>query len=144
MAVMQLPSACDTLIVVAEFPICSLERLFSYWVEPDLLQQWWPSVAEVKPRLEGGYRFLWPQMNWCLYGKYTAFEPGKKLAFTWQWEHYATPEEVIVTFEALPAQGTKMTIVHGPYSDSEQGQKDRESHLEGWMYFVSKLQTLVS
>jgi len=143
MTIKQVPSTNETLIINAEFPTCSSEKLFLYWIEPDLLQQWWPPIAVVEPRLGGNYRLYWPQMNWCLYGQYTDFAPSKRLAFTWQWEHYPVTEEVVVTFKPFAQQGSSMTIEHGPYPDTEQGQEDRQNHLDGWMHFVTKLQTLV-
>lgn len=144
MTITHVPSTNDTLIIVAEFPTCSPEKLFTCWTQPDLLQQWWPPLAEVEQHVNGNYRLYWPKMNWCLYGQYTDFLPDKRLAFTWHWEHYPIPEEVVVTFEPLAQQGTRMTIEHGPYSNTEQSQEDRQNHLEGWVYFVSKLETLVS
>jgi uncharacterized protein YndB with AHSA1/START domain len=43
-------------------------------------------------------------MNWHLHGRYTSFEPGHKLAFTWHWDQ--EPENtsgtaVTVTFSSL-------------------------------------------
>ncbi len=140
MSVTQIPSANDTLVISAQFPTCSAGKLFEYWIEPHLLRQWWPPVAEVEPRVGGAYHLSWPEMKWHLRGCYTAFEPGLKLAFTWQWEHHAFQEDVVVTFEPLGEQGTTMTIVHGPYDNSKQSQEDRQSHLDGWLYFVAKLQ----
>ena len=143
MKVKQIPSTKETLVVEAGFPTCPPELLFDYWVKPDLIRQWWSPEAEIDPRLDGNYHLIWPQRNWHLRGHYTVFEPGEKLAFTWQWDHYSVQEKVIVSFEPLEPQGTKMTIVHGPYDDSKQGQEDRKSHLDGWMHFVSNLQNLM-
>lgn len=143
MSVTQMPSANDTLVISALFPTCSAGKLFEYWIEPYLLRQWWPPVAEVQPRVGGNYHFSWPQMEWHLRGYYPTFDPGKKLAFTWQWEHHPFQEDVVVTFEPLDEQGTTMTIVHGPYDNSKQSQEDRQSHLDGWLYFVTKLHDIV-
>ncbi len=87
-------------------------------------------------------RLSWPQMNWHLWGRYTVFEPGQRLAFPWQWEHmrYSLAKEVTVTFEPLALAGTRMTITHGPYSDSEEDRQARQEHLDGWLHFVARLQ----
>ena len=142
MSVTHIPSSDDTLIITASFPTCSAEVLFEFWIQPYLLIQWWPQVAEVEPRLGGAYHLSWPQRNWHLRGWYTLFEPGKKLAFSWQWDHHPVREDVIVTFEPLEEQGTTLTIVHGPYDDSKQSQEDRQGHIGGWLYFLARLQNL--
>ncbi len=143
MSATHLSSSNDTLVVTAPFPTCPLTKLFEYWIQPHLLVQWWPQVAEVEPRLGGTYHLSWPQMNWHLRGSYTTFEPAKKLAFTWQWDHHSIQEGVIVTFEPLDEQGTTLTIVQSPFDDSEQSQEDRRGHIEGWLYFLAKLQDTV-
>ncbi len=146
MAVVQIPSGKDTLIITAEFVNRPPVQLFDYWTKPNLLQKWWPPEAEVDPQLGGMYHFFWPQMNWHLRGHYITFKPEEELAFTWIWDHYPLVKEVVVSFEALASLsdsgGTKITIHHGPYDDSEQSQIDRQGHLEGWTYFLEKLQNL--
>ena len=49
-----------------------------------------------------------------------------------------------VTFEPLPDNdnGTKLTVTQSPYSDSTIGQVFRQSHLEGWLYFIGRLQNI--
>jgi uncharacterized protein YndB with AHSA1/START domain len=101
--------------------------LFAYWTQSDLIRKWWP------------------QRNWHLRGNYTAFEPGKKLAFTWRWDHdpeHIPVTEVVIAFVPLTDGGTRMTLTHDHFSDSAEGQEMRLSHLEGWEYFIGKLQDL--
>lgn len=143
MAVAQLPSGHEMLIVVAEFPSSAPEQLFDYWTQPALLQQWWPQKAELQPEVDGIYHLSWPQMNWHLRGRYTFFKPGKMLAFTWKWDHDApdaVEREVSITFEPLVHGGTSLMLTHGVYANTEEEQELRvEHHLAGWMHFLPRL-----
>ena len=140
MSVAQVPSDLIKAIVVGTFPACSPNQLFDYWITPQLLTQWWPSEAEIEPRIHGSYHFAWPQMQWHLRGHFTDFEPGKKLSFTWRWDHYPHTTQVVVDFEPLTESGTKLTVTHGEYRDSNEDQEARQGHIEGYLYFVGRLQ----
>jgi len=142
MPVTQASSTRDKAVLVGEFPHCPPEILFDYWTMPTLITLWWPPEAEIDPRLDGAYHFSWPKRNWHLRGHYTTFEPGRELAFTWQWDHYRNVTFVSVTFEPIPSGGTKLTVMHSPYSDSIIDQKARQGHLEGWLYFITRLQDI--
>ena len=76
-------------------------------------------------------------------GRFTDFEPGKKLAFTWLWDHYPHTTNVVVDFAPFAENGTKLTVSHGDYSDSNEDQEARQGHIEGWLYFVGKLQSCI-
>ena len=117
MAVTLLPPTNDKLVVVGDILSAAPDVLFAYWTQPDLIRKWWPQEAEIDPRPGGGYHFSWPQRNWHLRGNYTAFEP-------------------------LTDGGTRITLTHNHFSDSAEGQEMRLSHLEGWEYFIGKLQDL--
>ena len=145
MAVTQVPSTNDRLIVEAEFPSLSPELVFDCWTKPELLCQWWPQEAEVDGRVGGMYHLSWPKMNWHLRGRYTSYEPGKWLAFTWRWDHDeegTATREVELLFEEL-AGGTRLMLTHGPYTDAVEDQNVRMEHpWEGWKYFLGRLQDL--
>jgi len=142
MPVTQASSTRDKAVLVGEFPHCPPEILFDYWTMPTLITLWWPPEAEIDPRLDGTYHFSWPKRNWHLRGHYTTFEPGRELAFTWQWDHSPHVTFVTVTFEPIPSGGTTLTVMHSPYSDSTIDQAARLGHLEGWLYFVTRLQDI--
>lgn len=144
-SVVELPSTPDTLLVAVEVGRFTPEALFAYWIRPELLRQWWPQEAEIDARVGGAYHLAWPAMEWHLRGRYIAVEPGKRLAFTWHWDHDPAemPERrVEVGFEPLGAGGTKLTIRHGSYTDSPRDDEERAGHLEGWTYFLGRLQML--
>lgn len=137
----QLETGSDAVKVTATFPQFKPAELFRYWVEPQLLPKWWSPEAEIVPQMGGAYHLAWQSMNWHLRGQYIAFEPGKRLAFTWKWDHEPDlpTREVDVRFEAAPDGSTILTVTHGHYSDSEVDQEDRQSHLDGWMHFLAQL-----
>ncbi len=144
MPVMQVPSTPDKVVIVGEFPHCPPHILFDYWTMPRLITLWWSKEAEIDARLDGTYHLSWPKRKWHLRGRYTTFDPGKELAFTWKWDHLPSTTQVNVTFEPLPDNdnGTKLTVTQSPYSDSTIGQVFRQSHLEGWLYFIGRLQNI--
>ena len=78
-------------------------------------------------------------------GRVTAFEPGRKLGFTWKWDHdpeNAPPREVVVTFLQHGDGGSKAHIMHGPYAATRKEQDIRDEYMSGWDYFLRKLQKL--
>ena len=139
----EVSTATDRLVLACEYSVTP-DVLFRYWTEPELLTQWWPSAAELDLRAGGSYLLSWPQMGWNLRGSFTAVEPGQRLAFTWNWDHEPDlPErQVDVRFEPVDA-GTRLTITHGTYSDSDTDQQDRQSHLAGWQHFSTRLAEVV-
>ena len=146
MAITQLSSGLDKLLVEADFLSAAPHTLFNYWTQPALLQQWWPQEAQVVPQVGGAYHLSWPKMNWHLRGHYTSFEPGKQLGFTWKWDSdLQEPGErkVMIVFTPLANNGTRLLLTHGPYSATPEDQKLRiEDHLAGWQHFLSRLQQL--
>lgn len=146
MAVRDVSSGRDSIVIEAECPELGPTELFEYWTRPDLLKWWWPEEAEIDGRVGGAYHLSWPKMNWHLRGRYTQFDPGRALAFSWAWDHEPNVPETFVAIDFAPsgATGTRLRLEHGPYSDSELDQKQRDGHVEGWTYFISRLEALQS
>lgn len=147
MSVAQIPSSPELLLVAGEFPATPPQDLFAYWTQPELLCLWWPLEAEVEPREGGSYRLSWPTQGWNLRGRYTVFEPGERLGFTWRWDHDAEgagERQVMVIFGPLTTGGTRLRLTHGTYVDTPDDQELRiESHLVGWLHFLGRLQQTV-
>ena len=137
----QLPSGSNQMVVAADLAL-SPRAAFDHFVMPHLLALWWPPEAIVEPRLGGGYRMLWPSMNWELFGEFTAYEPSERLAFTWQWVHRPELPARAVDVRFLPADsGCRVVVTHGVYGDTAADQEDRQSHIDGWRHFLGQLQS---
>ena len=75
-------------------------ELFSYWIEPEKLKTWWPNEVTVDPVPRGRYRYEFAAGH-TLTGTFSDVEPGKRLAFSWRWEHETGREQrVVVDFDA--------------------------------------------
>jgi uncharacterized protein YndB with AHSA1/START domain len=132
----------DHLTIVADFPEKDPQIVFEYWVNPSLISEWWgPPLVRLDPKVGGGYAFQWPKQNWILRGEYTRFEPANTLEFTWKWDHEPGEpvRKVLVSFQKLDNR-TRMFITQGAYARSDTEQ--RKSHLEGWMFFIPRMQKL--
>jgi uncharacterized protein YndB with AHSA1/START domain len=139
-APVQLPSTNDRIVMTSQYPNITPELLFDYFVRPSLVNRWWASAAEVHARQGGTFHFAWDDLDLHLRGHYTFIERGKKLAFTWKWDHETrAPRSVTITFEPC-ANGTMITVVHKPYMPQEQ--QERKHHAEAWQYYLEVLQKL--
>lgn len=132
----EIPSPSDRAIVCGDFTAFSPEELFDYWTVPELVVTWWPKVAAVDPQVGGEYRFSWK--DYYLFGKYTAFDRGRHLGFTWAWSHQPTdlgdPLQVDLYFMPLE-EGTRLAIYHGPFTSGEADLAARQGIVEGWIHF---------
>lgn len=141
----QLLTAGDTLMITAEYQGIGPEELFGYWTQPQLLTQWWPQEAEIDPQVGGEYHLCWPGMDWHLRGRYYELTPGEKLGFTWKWDHLPDlPERSVeVVFQSWSGVGMALRITHSRYTDGENDQQERQGHLEGWTFFLTRLGEVV-
>jgi len=131
----------DRITIAADFPHLNPAKLFDYWTNPVLLRKWWPPAAELRPELGGTYHFSWPKQDWHLRGKFTMFDRGKALGFTWKWDHESVDvTRVTLLFDSMPNGGTSLTLHHEGYSKNAEGKGTRDEHLEGWKFFLGKLQ----
>ncbi|MDR3690197.1 MAG: SRPBCC domain-containing protein [Fimbriimonas sp.] len=135
------PSASDCLVLYGDFLNFTPEELFDHWVKPELLLLWWPKDVELDAVVGGMYRFGWPEQDWVLRGRYEAFEPGRRLRFTWHWDqHPADIDPMWVDVFFMPIdRGVRLSIFHGPYSESASDQGAKQGHLEGWIHFGMRL-----
>lgn len=140
-AIRDLSPGEDCLVFSVLYPNTRPEELFSYWTCPELLERWWAPVAEVEPKLNGSYHLSWPAGPWHLRGTYTAWDPGRKLGFTWKWDHDPddTPTLHVEVMLNRHDCGTDLTLVHGLYSASDRDRQARSEHRDGWTHFLGRL-----
>lgn len=115
-------------------------EVFAWFIEPDLLTQWWPERARVDARSDGDFELAWPSQNMRLLGQYLVVEPGSRLVFTWSFAHEAiAPRTVDVQFAAVDDQ-TRITIEHTHGDDPD----ERQGYIDGWKFFVGRLRDSLS
>ena len=116
----------------------SAESLFPWFTQPALLTKWWAEQATVDPQPGGTYEMYWSEINKRLTGSILVWQPGKHLAFKWQWEDEfeGADKRVDVIFGESHA-----TLTHSGYGDSDIDKKARQDHIGGWGYFLGLLQT---
>jgi uncharacterized protein YndB with AHSA1/START domain len=135
-------SSPSKLILAAEF-LATARELFTYFTKAELITTWWPQKAEIKP--DGSYHFTWPSMSWHLRGRFSSLEFSDTLSLTWKWEHEPKlSERTVVLYFTENGDKTILRLEHGTYSSSSEDQTDRQSHLDGWMYFLPELQKVLS
>jgi len=137
-------TSAHNIVISGRFPSYAPDLLFNFWVEPEQLQKWWPPQASVDPRVGGSYDFFWPKQNWHLRGRYSVFEPGKALAFSWHWDHEPDrPNRLVEVSFSVPGEGgSKLKLTQSGYDGSEAELKEQEGHIEGWMHFLNQLYNL--
>ncbi len=146
MSIVQLPSDEDTVVLLAEFPAIEPERLFAYWTDPELISEWWPNTAEIVPFVGGAYRLSFKgDREFTMRGHITIYEHGRALGFSWKWDHEPPelpPLQVDLTFTPRESGGAQLTLRHGPYSDSPEDQESRRGVMDGWHFFIARLQNM--
>jgi uncharacterized protein YndB with AHSA1/START domain len=116
------------------------ERLFPLLVEPASLQQWWPDVAELEPRLGGRVRMEFRGGESVVTGEVTRFEPPRAVAFTWiRGERPDVSTHVELTVTELGAERCRVEVVHSGW---EQAADLRPMHDAGWEHFLACLTAL--
>jgi uncharacterized protein YndB with AHSA1/START domain len=129
-------SSATRLVLDGNVPGASPREVTDHLTEPSLLTTWWPETAEIDPA--GGYVFGWPAMDWTLRGAFTVREPGRRVAFTWNWDHEPdVPERTVDIVVAAVDDGTEITISHGDYGPGDE--EERAGHVEGWQHFIGRL-----
>lgn len=124
------------LVLEGIIPVAAPEDVTSHFTDPNLITTWWAASAQVGP--DGVYVMRWPEQDWTLRGRYTENTPGRRVRFTWSWDHepLLPVRSVLVTTSASEA-GTHVTITHGDYGPDDV--QERHDHAEGWQYFFGRL-----
>ena len=114
------------------------ERVFKAWTEPEQMKQWWAPgdmtlpIAEAELRVGGIFRIGMREPGGAMHitsGVYREVVPNEKVSFTWQWEDWDDPVEMLVTLEFRDVEGgTELTLTHEFFPD----EAAREAHGEGW------------
>lgn len=130
------------MLVRADLPCTPPAVAFDRWTSPELLTRWWPESAELDLKVGGRYHFGWARADWHLRGEFVSVERPRQLAFSWRWEHHPESTTVVkVTFEPGFAGGSTLLVRQGPYGDSPGAIELRQSHIDGWLFFLPRLES---
>ncbi|HEV2449949.1 MAG TPA: SRPBCC domain-containing protein [Thermoplasmata archaeon] len=130
------------MLVRADLPRTPPAAAFDRWTLPQLLTRWWPESAEIDLRVGGAYHLSWTRANWHLRGEFVSVERPRQLAFSWRWDHHPESTTVVkVTFEAGLVGGSTLLVRQGPYGDTPGAIELRQSHIDGWLFFLPRLET---
>ena len=90
----------------------SPELVFKFFTDAALLQRWLCFQAEVDPRPGGGYAFNVTGSH-TTRGTFLVVEPGRRLVYTWLFDHVEPPlpTTVEITFSPL-GRGTRLRLRH--------------------------------
>jgi NAD(P)-dependent dehydrogenase (short-subunit alcohol dehydrogenase family)/uncharacterized protein YndB with AHSA1/START domain len=135
------------------------EKVFRAWIDPEAVKKWfvhkatvhWTKNPEIDARADR--HFSWSvasddndQEEFAFHGTYHEVEPGKKLAFTWEWqtlpiEGIDGPGMTLVTVEFLRQEdSTKVVLTQSGLPN----QAARNAHDKGWNRCVDGISKLFS
>ena len=130
-------------------PGCPPERALAAFTDPETLREWWGGELTITTAPGGPYIVHFGTLGQTMRGQVVSYEPGRRLEFTWAWDHEpgAPGRTVLVTAGALDGAGpggTELTVLHGPHGDDAAEQAVRGDHREGWEYFLARLGQLLA
>lgn len=122
------------------------EAVYRALLEPEALNRWIASTAEVEPKVGGRYTYGWkyPMDGREVAGGPTrilALEPNRKLVTDWpDWRGDASVTGQTITW-LLDAEGsgTRLTLIHGGFGRTT----DQSDYRFGWGGFATQLKSLV-
>jgi len=123
------------------------DDVFAAWTRPEELKQWFGPggfqtvEAEVDLRLGGRYRIVMRApdgSHLTITGSYREIQPGRRLVYTWVWDH-APADEMLVTVKIRPigADTTQVVVSHERIADGE-----RHRYEAGWVEGIARLDAL--
>ncbi len=119
------------------------DRVFEALTHSAHLRAWFAEHAEVEPRVGGRFAFWGVLTPWtpreAATQRVTIFEPGEKLAFTWNWR--ACESDVALTLEPN-ARGTTLRVLHtGRGAVLETRENTEFAMLDFWRFAVGNLRS---
>ena len=128
-------------------PGCSQQRALAAFTDPAVLSRWWGGELSTDLTVGGPYNVRFPQLGQVMTGQVTQYEPSSRLAFTWAWsgdDGEPTRTVLVTVAPGQAADGTELTVEHGPHTASETDRAARAEHREGWEFFLPRLAALLA
>ena len=112
------------------------------------LKKWWIDVPKLELSLGGmvNFRFLKEnsqllEKDFVIEGKILELIPNQKLSYSWKPVDDKNYPDTIVTWTIEPTNnGSKVTVLHSGLESA----KDYSRLVDGWEYFLGKLQNLLN
>ena len=82
----------------------SPEMVFRFFTEPALLERWLCAQAEIDARPGGGYVFNVTGSH-TTRGTFLVVEPGRRLVYTWLFDHVESPLPSTVVLQGKSLEG---------------------------------------
>ena len=119
-------------------PPAEVYRAFTH---PTALRDWCCAVAEVDAR-KGGRLYMGWDSGFQATGEFTALDPGKNIAFTWNGIHEPAPARVQVTFKPKNS-GTLVTLTHAGIGSGKKWAATVHAIQAGWSEGLENLQSVL-
>jgi uncharacterized protein YndB with AHSA1/START domain len=114
------------------------ERVFAAWTEAQALSAWFAPTADMTTivhaldvRVGGHFRIEMRAPSGATFitsGTYTEVVPGRRLAFTWQWEGQDEQTDVSVDLSTADGHTTELLLRHTRFATAA----SRDGHSDGW------------
>ena len=130
---------------------CSPAMAFALFTEEKRLEDWLTAKAHVEPRVGGLFELFWApddRENDSTIGcRFTAFEPGKLVAFDWrsprQFKPFANavdPLTHVTVFLKPHGEGTEVHLVHSGWRTAPEWQEACAWQRRAWTMALTGLQ----
>ena len=118
----------------------SPDLVFRFFTEPAFLERWICVHAEVDARTDGDF-VLNVTGTHVTRGTFIELVPGRRLVFTWLFDHVQPPLPTTVEVTLKPlGRGTRVRLRH--YGFASEPLRDR--HAEGWAHYLPRLAVAAS
>ncbi len=123
-------------------------RVYEAWTDPAQLSEWFGPenvrTRNISADVRVGGKYRWDLItqegeDWAAFGEYRELVPGKKIAFTWQWDDDEAWENrtSVVTVELSESDGgTELRLRHEQLPSEE----SCDRHSEGWNNLLDRLE----
>ncbi len=116
-------------------------EVFRAFTHPTALRDWLCNAAQTDAR-KGGRLYLWWDDGYYADGVFTEFEPGKKLAFSWDGMGEPGTMRLQIAFAAKNG-GTVVTVKHGDLGTGSKWADTRRAFERAWPMSLENLQSVL-
>ncbi|MBI3363076.1 MAG: SRPBCC domain-containing protein [Chloroflexi bacterium] len=116
-------------------------EVYHAFTNPTAWRDWFCNAAQADAR-QGGRIYLWWNSGHYVCGEYTALEPDKKIAFTWDGRGEPEPTRVQVSLAAKNGV-TQVTVTHSGVGSGAKWAKTLNGITHGWPEGLENLQSIL-